>query len=143
MCENGMVLVVGNVVFTSEELPVICAPNVREVDHPGCVVVVGDEAEFPVIRRALAVLINGDIPRRLPAERIGGIQLITCGRCGKNTVSITSDSGDTLTIALNRPVLTLDGTCEPLESPVQRSGSDFTCMAGFAAGILLNQKGAP
>lgn len=141
MCENGMVLVVGDAVFTSE-LPVIYAPNVREVDHPGCVVVVSDEAEFPVIRRALAVLINGDIPRRLPAERISGIQLITCGRCAKNTVSITSDSGEDLTIALNRPVLTLDGACEPLEMPLRRTGSDFACMADFAAGILLNEKGA-
>lgn len=70
------------------------------------------------------------------------MQLITCGRGVKNTVSVTSDDGETLTLALNRAVETLSGVCEPMELPVRRRGrSDFMCMAEFAAAILLDEIG--
>lgn len=120
-------------------IPAVTAERVRRVDCPECVVVLGSGGELPEVSRAAGVLINGDCCGELPVERLGGVQLITCGRCGKNTVSLTSDSGSTVTAALNRAVLTLNGICEPLEYPMKRPGgaSDFGCMAAFAAAVLL------
>lgn len=114
-------------------VPLIAARDVGVVDCGECVAVVC--GEMPEIRRAAGVIVDGD------AADIGGatgVQVITCGRCAKNTVSVTSDDGETLTLSLNRAVKTLCGVCEPLEQPVGRNGrSDFQCMAQFAAEILL------
>lgn len=101
-----------------------------------------DGAEVPRVVRAAGVMINGD-SASVPSERVSGVQLITCGRGVKNTVSVTSDDGETLTLALNRAVETLSGVCEPMELPVRRRGrSDFMCMAEFAAAILLERNRA-
>ena len=106
-----------------------------------CAVIVCDGAEVPRVVRAAGVMINGD-SAAVPSERVSGVQLITCGRGVKNTVSVTSDDGETLTLALNRAVETLSGVCEPMELPVRRRGrSDFMCMAEFAAAILLDEIG--
>ena len=86
-------------------------------------------------------MINGD-SAAVPSERVSGVQLITCGRGVKNTVSVTSDDGETLKLALNRAVEKLSGVCEPIELTVRRRGmSDFMCMAEFAAAILLDEIG--
>ena len=85
-------------------------------------------------------MINGDGAADILADRVSGVQLITCGRGAKNTVSVTSDNGEVLTLSLNRAVETLRGICEPMELPVERRGrSDYICMAEFAAMILLGE----
>ena len=120
----GFVLFVGDCGISKMpfDIPAVFAERVQSVDCPECVVVLGYGAELPV-------------------ERLGGVQLITCGRCGKNTVSLTSDSGETVTAALNRAVTTLYGVCEPLEYPMDRlpGTSEFGCMAAFAAAVLLGK----
>ena len=139
----GVVLFIGSCGISSMPfgIPTAAAERVHSVDCPECVVVLGAGAELPVVSRAAGILINGDSCGELPVERLSGIQLITCGRCGKNTVSLTSDSGDTVTAALNRAVLTLHGVCEPLEYPMKRpeSATEFGCMAAFAAAVLLGE----
>lgn len=142
MCENGMVLVVGNVSLSAfpEDFPVISAEKVIVVDCPECAVIIGEGAEIPLVKRAAGVMINGDSGGSFPAERLNNVQLITCGRGGKNTVSITSDSGDTLTLALNRAVNSLNGCVEPMEQPTKRtSAPEYDCMAAFAAAIILSR----
>lgn len=142
MCENGMVLVVGNVSLSAfpEDFPVISAEKVIVVDCPECAVIIGEGAEIPLVKRAAGVMINGDSGGSFPAERLNNVQLITCGRGGKNTVSITSDSGDTLTLALNRAVNSLNGCVEPMEQPMKRtSAPEYDCMAAFAAAIILSR----
>lgn len=142
MDKYGFVLAVGNVDLSGipEELPVIAAEKVRVVDCPECAVIIGEGAEIPLVKRAAGVMINGDSSGSFPAERLSGVQLITCGRGGKNTVSITSDSGDILTLALNRAVNTLNGCVEPMEQPVKHtSASEYDSMAAFAAAILLSK----
>ena len=142
MCENGMVLVVGNVSLSAfpEDFPVISAEKVSVVDCPECAVIIGEGAEIPLVQRAAGVMINGDSGGSFPAERLNNVQLITCGRGGKNTVSITSDSGDTLTLALNRAVNSLNGCVEPMEQPMKRtSAPEYDCMAAFAAAIILSR----
>lgn len=142
MCENGMVLVVGNVSLSAfpEDFPVISAEKVSVVDCPKCAVIIGEGAEIPLVQRAAGVMINGDSGGSFPAERLNNVQLITCGRGGKNTVSITSDSGETLTLALNRAVNSLNGCVEPMEQPMKRtSAPEYDCMAAFAAAIILSR----
>ncbi len=142
MDRSGFILAVGNVDLTAvaEGLPCIAAENVREVDCPECAVIIGEGAEIPLVKRAAGVMINGDSGGSFPAERLNNVQLITCGRCGKNTVSITSDSGETLTLALNRAVNTLSGFVEPMEQPLKRSSApEYDSMAAFAAAILLGR----
>ena len=118
------------------------ASRVECVNCAECAVIVCEGAEIPHVIRAAGIMINGDSAEAIPAERVSGVQLITCGRGVKNTVSVTSDDGETLTLALNRAVETLSGVCEPMELPVRRRGrSDFMCMAQFAAEILLGLTG--
>lgn len=141
---GGFVLAIGSGLGEFPgELRVLRAENAGAVDFPECVVVMGEGAELPQIIRAAGVVINGDSGGCFPVERLNGVQLITCGRCGKNTVSITSDSGEVLTVALNRAVRTLNGICEPMEIPVVRcdGATDQSCMAGFAAAVLLGMLG--
>lgn len=143
----------------SGNIPVIFADNITFVDCPECVVILNEDSDLPEIKNAAGIIIDGDCGKALPVERLSGIQLITCGRCGKNTVCITSDSGETVTLALNRAVETISDLCnrsvpeagcnrcdrnvrcEPFEYPVKRQpgASDFGCMAAFAAEILLQQ----
>lgn len=143
MCENGMVLVVGNVSLSAfpEDFPVISAEKVSVVDCPECAVIIGEGAEIPLVKRAAGVMINGDSGGSFPAERLNNVQLITCGRGGKNTVSITSDSGETLILALNRAVNSLNGCVEPMEQPMKRTPApEYDSMAAFAAVILLGKE---
>lgn len=136
---SGTVLVIGNSgnCTLSGDIPAVYAERVSRVDSPDCAVII-DGADIPYISRAAGVMINSDSACELPAERLAGVQLITCGRGVRNTVSVTSDDGETLTLALNRAVRTAGGVCEPLELPVKRLGrTDYACMAEFAAGVLL------
>lgn len=147
MSENGFVLITGRsaageLFGTSlPECGVISAENTLLVDCPCCAVIVGEGGEIPRVKRAAGVIICGDCGGTLPTERLEGIQLITCGRCGKNTVCISSNSGERLTLALNRGVTTLCGLCEPMELPVTvpPSVSEYDCMAAFAAAVLLGR----
>lgn len=142
MERDGMLLVTGcECAGLPEGVPVIYADRLRLVDCPECVVMVGENAEIPQVRSALGVVVSGDGGGAFPAERLSGIQVITCGRCGKNTICITSDDGDTVTLALNRTVTTLSGICEPMELPVKRQPDfqEYPCMAAFAAAILLGR----
>lgn len=139
----GFVLFVGDCGISSLpfDIPAVTAERVRLVDCPECVVTLGAGAELPEVRRAAGVLINGDCCGELPVERLNGVQLITCGRGGKNTVCLTSDSGDRVTAALNRAVMSVNGVCEPLEYPMERlpGTSEYGCMAAFAAAVLLGK----
>lgn len=135
----GFVLVVGGEMLT-EGARWICAPQVSRVDCAECAVIVCEGAETPLVSSAAGVMINGDGAADILADRVSGVQLITCGRGAKNTVSVTSDNGEVLTLSLNRAVETLRGICEPMELPVERRGrSDYICMAEFAAMILLGE----
>lgn len=136
---SGMILVIGNLKLPGN-VPCIYAGEVHEVDCPGCVVVLSENAAVPLIKRAAGVVVNGDCCGAIPTGRLGGVQLVTCGRCVKNTVSVTSDSGDRMTLALSRAVTTLHGVCEPMELPLERSPgvTEYGCMAAFSAAVILD-----
>ena len=137
---GGYIIVAGGETLP-EGFQGVQASRAELIDCAKCAVIVCDGAEVPRVVRAAGVMINGD-SAAVPSERVSGVQLITCGRGVKNTVSVTSDDGETLTLALNRAVETLSGVCEPMELPVRRrSRSDFMCMAEFAAAILLDEIG--
>ena len=137
---GGYIIVAGGETLP-EGFQGVQASRAELIDCAKCAVIVCDGAEVPRVVRAAGVMINGD-SASVPSERVSGVQLITCGRGVKNTVSVTSDDGETLTLALNRAVETLSGVCEPMEFPVRRRGrSDFMCMAEFAAAILLDEIG--
>ena len=147
MSENGFVLITGRSAAGElfgaalPECAVVSTENAVLVDCPNCVVIVGEGGEIPRVKRAAGVVICGDSGGVLPTERLEGIQLITCGRCGKNTVCVTSNAGERLTLALNRGVTTLCGFCEPMELPVAAPpcASEYDCMAAFAAAVLLGE----
>lgn len=150
MSEKGFVLIVGESnageLLNGGSLPeceIVSATAAKEVDCPECAVIIGEGAEFPVVKRAAGVVISGDSGGIIPTERICGIQVITCGRCGKNTVCVTSSAGEQLTLALNRGISTLGGFCEPMELPVKppQNASEYDCMAAFAAAALLGMIG--
>ena len=137
---GGYIIVAGGETLP-EGFQGVQASRAELIDCAKCAVIVCDGAEVPRVVRAAGVMINGD-RASVPSERVSGVQLITCGRGVKNTVSVTSDDGETLTLALNRAVETLSGVCEPMELPVRRRvRSDFMCMAEFAAAILLDEIG--
>ncbi len=146
MSENGFVLISGKSAAAElfgSALPdcgVVSAEKAIIADCPDCAVIVGENGEIPIVKRAAGVIINGDNGGLLPTERLSGVQLITCGRCAKNTVCVTSNDGETLTLALNRGITTLRGFCEPMELPVKRTAaSEYDCMAAFAAAVLLGR----
>lgn len=142
MERDGMLLVTGcECAGLPEGIPVIYADRVSLIDCPDCVAIIGENAEIPHVRSALGVVVSGEGGGAFPAGRLSGTQVITCGRCGKNTVCITSDNGDAVTLALNRAVNTLSGVCEPMELPVKRRNDfqEYPCMAAFAAAILLGR----
>ncbi len=150
MFEKGFVLIVGEsnagALLSGGSLPeceIVSAAAAREVDCPECAVIIGEGAEFPVVKRAAGVIISGDSGGIIPTERLSGVQVITCGRCAKNTVCVTSSAGENLTLALNRGVSTLSGFCEPMELPVKppEEASEYDCMAAFAAAALLGMIG--
>lgn len=148
MSESGFVLIIGESAAGElpdsgalPQCPIIMAKAVNTVDCPDCAVIIGEGAEIPLVKRAAGVIINGDSGGLLPIERLTGVQVITCGRCAKNTVCVTSNAGETLTLALNRGITTLSGICEPMELPVQspNAASEYDCMAAFAAAALLGK----
>lgn len=147
MSEKGFVLISGKSaaaeLFGSvlPECAVVAAESVTLVDCPYCAVVIGEGGEIPLVKRAAGVMICGDGDGTLPTERLSGVQVITCGRCGKNTICVTSNAGEKLTLALNRGVSTLGGLCEPMELPltVPPAVSEYDCMAAFAAAVLLGE----
>lgn len=149
MSEKGFVLITGKSAAAElfgSSLPwcgVVTAGSASVVDCPCCAVIVGEGGEVPHVKSAAGVVISGDSADFLPTERIVGIQLITCGRCGKNTVCVTSNYGDRLSLALNRGISTLCGFCEPMELPVNKppAASEYDCMAAFAAAVLLGKIG--
>jgi len=137
----GVILIVGEEIATGNS-QTVCAGQVSQVNCGDCAVIVCEGAEMPLVSHAAGVMINGDSVYDVHTERVSGVQIITCGRGAKNTVSVTSDNGEILTLALNRAVETLCGICEPMELPVERRGrSDYLCMAEFAARILLGEIG--
>lgn len=147
MSEKGFVLISGKSgaaeLFGASlpECSVICSENAALVDCPGCAVIIGEGGEIPLVKNAAGVVICGDKDGVLPTERLNGVQLITCGRCEKNTVCVTSNSGERLALALNRSVTTLCGVCEPMELPVNvpPNAAEYDCMAAFAAAVLLGK----
>lgn len=137
MKENGFVLAAGSVKLKASEckIPVIYVKEITLVDCPCCVVIIGEGEKIPPVKRALGVIIGDNA--EFVSENLSGVQVITCGRCGKNTVSISSSREETLTLSLNRSIRTMYGEVEPLEKPMPRTAAEFDCMAAFAAEILL------
>ena len=95
---GGYIIVVGGETLP-EGFQGVQAFRAELIDCAKCAVIVCDGAEVPRVVRAAGVMINGD-SAAVPSERVSGVQLITCGRGVKNTVSVTSDDGETLTLAL-------------------------------------------
>ena len=95
---GGYIIVAGGETLP-EGFQGVQASRAELIDCAKCAVIVCDGAEVPRVVRAAGVMINGD-SAAVPSERVSGVQLITCGRGVKNTVSVTSDDGETLTLAL-------------------------------------------
>lgn len=138
----GFVLIVGQMsaeLFGSvfPKCGTVTADLVKEVDAE-CAVILCDKCGEVNIRNALGVIFNGDSPPPLLPD---GIQLISCGICAKNTVSLSSRAADSITLSLNRSIQTENGICEPLELPVKadESANVYEYMAAFAAAVLLGK----
>lgn len=117
------------------------ADRLRALRAPESVLIVGEGAIFPHELSVFAAVVDAD--GGFDADGLNGIAVISCGMSGRNTVSMTSCSGDTMILSLNRSVMTLKGLCEPFEQPVRRlpDTSDYDCMAAFAAAVLLGVTG--
>ncbi len=91
---------------------------------------------------AFSVVVNAD--EQFGREALCGQSVISCGMSGRNTVSVTSKTVDSITLSLNRAITTMKGLCEPLELPVKRVGgcSDYDYMAAFAVSLLLGNTGS-
>lgn len=114
------------------ETDFVLAKGSAKINAQGSAVIVkGEGAE---ILNALGVVVEENAECSFPR----GVQLIVCGNSPKNTVSITSRTGDKITLALNRSLKTKSGVCEPLELPVpfEKRFSEFDYMSAFAAWIL-------
>lgn len=106
------------------------------------VLVIGKGAQLgsePI--KVLAAVVSSD--EGFDAELLRGNSVITCGLSGRNTVSVTSKTADTITLSLNRSITTLRGLCEPLELPVPLSAEfgDYDYMAAFAVSLLMGSIG--
>lgn len=122
-----------------EGFSIVKAREFDVIDSSDAAVIMGVGARAE-IRSAMSVVVDGDgRVERLP----GHVQLISCGVSGKNTVSVTSRTGEKVTISLNRTVKTKNGECEPLEMPVEavEGISEFDMMAAFAVKVLLEVRG--
>lgn len=118
------------------ETEFICTSGSLEIHAKNSILIIGEKPPEIILREAFAVIADGDgfqgfVPR--------GIQLITCGLSGKNTLCVTSRRQDKITVSLNRAINTLNGIVEPLEIPVNIAEgiSEFDCMAAMAAKLLL------
>lgn len=103
-----------------------------KINAQDCAVIVKEKGAEVLNARGVVVEENAQcmFPR--------GVQLIACGNSPKNTVSITSRTGDKITLALNRSLKTKSGICEPLELPVpfEQGFTEFDYMSAFASWIL-------
>lgn len=115
---------------------VVCADSLTELSAKRSVVIAGEGAVLPEGLTAFAVVVDADADIDLSALR--GNSVITCGIGGRNTVSVTSKTADSITLSLNRAVHTAKGLCEPMELPVPlyEGCSDFDHMAAFAAAVI-------
>ena len=114
------------------------ADNIRNITAPECAVIFGEDCRrAPRQTRALAAVISSD--SSFDTSGLVGVQVITCGASGKNTVSVTSRTADSMTLSLNRSIQTLRGICEPLELPVPApaDADAYDYMAAFAASLAL------
>lgn len=116
---------------------VVRAHYITEISAQQSVVVAGEGAQLPEGLSALAVIVDADSDIDLSA--LHGNAVITCGISGRNTVSVTSKTSDSITLSLNRAIHTLCGLCEPMELPMPlcEGCSDFEHMAAFAATVVF------
>ena len=124
-------------VFTRCE--VVCADILTEISAQRSVVIAGEGAVLPRGAEAFAVVVDADADIDLSALR--GNSVITCGISGRNTISVTSKTSDSITLSLNRAIHTLHGLCEPMELPVPfcEGCTDFDHMAAFAAAVVFGK----
>lgn len=115
---------------------VVRAQHITEISARQSVVVAGEGAQLPEGLDVHAVIVDADADIDLYALR--GNAVITCGISGRNTVSVTSRTSDSITVSLNRAIHTLGGLCEPMELPLPliERHSDFDYMAAFAAAVV-------
>lgn len=116
---------------------VVHARHITEISAKQAVVVAGEGAVLPEGLSALAVIVDADSD--IDVSALQGNAVITCGLSAKNTVSVTSKTSDSITLALNRAIHTLSGLCEPMELPTRfcEGYSDFDYMAAFAATVVF------
>ena len=115
---------------------VIYADRINGITAEDCILIIGEGAQlFGDISVAAAVL---DSDSGVSALSLRGTPVITCGMSGKNTISITSRTEDSLTLSLNRTITAENGIYEPLELPVKliQGARDFDYMAAFALSLL-------
>ena len=119
------------------DIELVAADGLKALNAPDSVLIVGDGALLPHGLSVFAAVVDAD--SGFDADALKGTAVISCGMSGRNTVSMTSRSGDAMTLSLNRSVMTLKGLCEPFEQPICRltGTSDYDCMAAFAAAMLL------
>lgn len=116
---------------------VVRAQHITEISAQQSVVVAGEGARLPEGLWALAVIVDADAD--IDLSKLRGNAVIACGISGRNTVSVTSKTSDSITLSLNRAIHTLGGLCEPMELPVRicEGYSDFDYMAAFAAAVIF------
>lgn len=120
---------------------IIAAHELSILRATGSVLIVGKNAVLPSDILVFAAVVDAD--SGFERECLRGTAVISCGMSGRNTVSMTSCTNESITLSLNRSVMTLAGVCEPFELPVRRldSTTDNDCMMAFAAAVLLGVAG--
>lgn len=114
-----------------------------EVHAENAVLVLGRDAALRCdISDVFAAVVCSELCH--PVERLRGVPILTCGMGARNTISVTSRTADSMTLALNRRVATLRGCCEPMELPLSlcAPSDDYDHMAAFAAAVVLGRVGA-
>ncbi len=122
-------------VFRCDSL--IAAGGLRLLRSPESVLIVGEDAELPRFLEVFAATADAD--GSFDAKPLRGTAVLTCGISGRNTISVTSRTSDSITLSLNRSVMTLRGICEPFEFPLTypHGASDYDIMSAFAAAVAL------
>ena len=118
---------------------VVRTQHITEMSAQQSVVVAGEGAQLPEGFSALAVIVDADSD--IDLSKLRGNAVITCGISGRNTVSVTSKTSDSITLSLNRAIHTLGGLCEPMELPIPlyEGYSDYDHMAAFAATVIFGR----
>ena len=129
----------GNNVFEVGE--VIAVHGTSLLRASGSVLIIGKNAELPSHISVFAAVVDADSD--FDCECLRGTAVISCGMSGRNTVSITSCTNESITLSLNRSIMTLAGICEPFELPIRRlrGTTNHDCMAAFAAAVLQGTAG--